>query len=279
MAKVLKEEDFAEGKEPEDTSKPSPKPDEVIEAKEKPEPEKEPEPSDKGEAEPLPKPSEDKKYKHSTWEETEKARIEAERRMHEATTKASELERRVSQYEKPPEKVVTIDDKIREMTKDTLAKIKTLPADSPNRDEEAGYLWAKLQSNLSDINYEERQKKVDTERKVVTRTYERATKEGIKTDAELGILGYEFSKTDLSLSTDDRISQAIDSTKNVLSQIREGLVEKQEQDKKEKDDLKVLGRGSSRPGKSDEVDKKPMSMSQQLAELNEKRRLKKDELR
>ncbi len=277
--KVLTEEDFKGGSEPEkDTSKPIPA-DEKIEIKGKEEPIKEPEPSEKGKEEPQPEPSEDKKYKYASMDEFDKAYKEAEKKMHEATTKAAELERKVTYYEKPPEKpAVTIEDKINEMTDQVLDKIRLIPADSPTRDRDAGRMWTKLHADVDDLKYEDRQRRSDTERQIVAKTYEKATKEGIKTDAELRILGYEFSKTDSGLSTNDRITQAIDNTKSVLSQIREGLVEKQEKDKKDKEDLKVLGRGSSRTVKSEEEDKKPTTMSQQLAELNERRKLKKDDL-
>ncbi len=282
--KVLTEEDFKEGNKPEekDTSKPIPA-DQKIEIKGKEEPEEKVEPSKKVEEEPQPEPSEEKpKFKHATWEETEKARIEAEKKMHEATTEKSKLERELSQYKKPPEKPTTLEDKIKEMTKDTVGKIRLIPQDSATRDEDAAFLWATLQSNISDLKYEERSNAERTQKNVVQRTYEKATKEGIKTDAELRILGYEFSKTDPSLSTDERITQAIDSTKETLSQIREGLVEKQERDKKEKEDLKVLGRGSSRTVKSDEKDKEKekggSSMSEALSQINQSRRLKKDDL-
>jgi len=278
MAKVLTEEDFKEGSDAEDTSKPIPA-DQKIEVKGKEEPEVKPEPSEKGKEESLPEPSEESKFKHKTWEETEKARQELERGFTEKSMRLAEAERKIAHYEKPPEKpVVTIEDKINEMTDQVLDKIRLIPTDSPNRDRDAGRMWTKLHADVDDIKYEERQNRSDTERKIVTKTYERATKEGITTDAELRILGYEFSKTDSGLLTDDRIAQAIDNTKGVLSQIREGLVEKQEKDKKEKDDLKVLGRGSSRREKSEEEDKRPTTMSQQLAELNEKRKLKKDDL-
>ncbi len=278
MAKVLTEEDFKEGSQTEDTSKSIPA-DEKIEVKGKEEPEEKLEPSGKGKEESLPEPSEDKKYKYASMDEFDKAYKEAERKMHEATTEASELKRKVAHYEKPIEKpAVTIEDKINEMTDQVLDKIRLIPADSPTRDRDAGRMWTKLHADVDDIKYEDRQRKSNTERQIVTKTYERATKEGIKTDAELRILGYEFSKTDSGLLTDDRISQAIDNTKGVLSQIREGLVEKQEKDKKEKDDLKVVGRGSSRREKSEEEDKKPTTMSQQLAQLNEQRKLKKDDI-
>ncbi len=277
--KVLTEEDFKGGSEPEkDTSQSIPA-DQKIEVKGKEEPIKEPEPSEKVKEEPQPEPSEDKKFKHKTWEETEKARQELERGFTDKSMKLAEAEKKIAHYEKPPEKpAVTIDDKINEMTDQVLDKIRLIPADSQTRDRDAGRMWSRLHADIDDLKYEERQKRSDIERKIVTKTYEKATKEGIKTDAELRILGYEFSKTDSGLSTDDRIAQAIDNTKGVLSQIREGLVEKQEKDKKEKDDLKVLGRGSSRTVKSEEEEKTPTTMSQQLAELNEQRRLKKDDL-
>ncbi len=280
--KVLTEEDFKKGEDPEDTSSKAIPVDQKFDGEGKPikeEPKKEPEPSGKDKEEPQPEPSEESKYKHKTWEETEKARQELERGFTEKSMKLAEAERKIAHYEKPPEKpAVTIDEKIKEMTKKTLAEIRIIPADSTTHDEDAGYLWAKLHADIDDIKYEDRQRRSDTERQVVNKTYEKATKECIKTDAELRILGYEFSKTDPSLSTDDRIREAIDNTKGVLSQIREGLVEKQEKDKKDKEDLKVLGRGSSRTVKSEEEDKKPTTMSQQLAELNEKRKLKKDDI-
>lgn len=277
MAKVLTEEDFQEGEhKSEDTSKTAEPQKEIIEGKEKLEPEAKEEPS-KDKEEPQPKPSDDKKYKYTSMDDYDKAYKEAERKMHEATTKAAELERKVSQYEKPKEPAVTIDDRIKEMTKDTLGKIRVLPADSPTRDEDAGYLWAKLQSEISDFKYEERHKKEESERSVAKKLFGKATTEGLKSDDELDMVGFEFSRIDPGIPTEDRISQAVEVTKGRLSRLRDGLVEKQKKDEKEKEDLKVLGRGSSRREKSEEKSE-PTSMSQQLAELNDKRRLKKDDL-
>ena len=276
--KVLTEEDFVEGEtKKEDTSI-------STEAAEKPEaivatePDHKEEPSS-DDGEPQLKPSDDKKYKYASLDEYDKAYKEAERKMHQSTTKAAELERKLSQYEKPPEKPATMDDRIKEMTKDTLGKIRLLPADAPDREDQAGYLWSKLQSDITDIKYDERSRAVDRERDVVKRTYDYATKEGIKSDAELRILGYEFSKTDPGIPIDDRISMAVSNTKEMLGQIRTGFVEKQEKDKKEKEDLKVLGRGSSRQEKSETRKPENESMSQALSKLNEQRRMKKEDLR
>ena len=277
MAKVLTKEDFAEGDKPEEDTSSTPAQDEIVIGKEKEEPEKKVEPSE-DEKEPQPKPSEEKKYKYASMDDFDKAYKEAERKMHEATTKAAELERKVSQYEKPREAVVTIDDRIKEMTKDTLTKIRVLPTDSPTREEDAGYLWAKLQSDISDVKYEERHKKEESERTVAKKLFGKATTEGLKSDDELEMVGFEFSRIDPGIPTEDRISQAVEITKGRLSRLRDGLVEKQKKDEKDKEDLKVLGRGSSRREKSEEEDKGPTSMSQQLAELNEKRRIKKDDL-
>jgi len=278
MAKVLTEEDFAEGSESKDTSKSIPA-DEKVEVKGKEEPKEKTEPSEKEKEEPQPEPSEEKKYKYTSMDEFDKAYKEAEKKMHEATTKVAELERKVAHYEKPPEKpALTIEDKINEMTDQVLDKIRLIPGDSPTRDRDAGRLWTKLHADVDDLKYEHRRNSEETERKTIKKIYDQATKEGLKTDEELDYFSYRYSKTDPSLSIDERTSQAVEATKTGLGRLREGLVEKQEKDKKDKDDLKVLGRGSSRPLKSEEKDKEPTTMSQQLAELHEKRKLKKDDI-
>lgn len=282
--KVLTTEDFEKSGDPtkEDTSSQTISADQKFDQDGKAiveEPEKVETSKEEVKVEPLSKPSDEFKPKHKSWEETEKARMELERGFTEKSMKASELEKKLAQYERPVEKPKTIDDQIRELTKKTLKEINSIPADAPNRDEDAGFLWAKLTSDVDDIKYEARTRHQDTERQIITKTYERAQKEGIKTDAELRILGFEFSKADASLGSDDRINQAIESTKGILSQIREGFIKSQEQDKRDKDDLKVLGRGSTRKESKETKETKPTTMSQQLAELNEKRRMTKEDLR
>jgi len=194
--------------------------------------------------------------------------------------KASELEKKIAKYERPPEKPVpTEDERIAEITDEALKNINALPADSPTRDRDAAIVWGKAQRKISRLEIDESNRQVSSEREIVTKTYERAQKEGIKTDAELRILGFEFSKADGSLGSDDRINQAIESTKGILAQIRDGFVRDLERDKKEKDDLKVLGRGSTRKESKETKETKPSTMSQQLAELNEKRRMTREDLR
>lgn len=298
--KVLTAEDFEKGGDPtkEDTSSKGIPADKMIPADQKlteedipkEEPEKKEAPIEEEKVEPLSKPSEFKP-KHKTWEETEKAREEAERKMHEATTAKSSLEKELAQYKKPPEKPTpTIDDHIAEITDEALSQINALPleygsdgkvtpASATKRDRDAAIVWGKAQRKISRLEIDESNRQVNSEREIVSKTYERAQKEGIKTDAELRILGFEFSKTDAGLGADDRINAAIESTKGILSQIRDGFVKSQERDKKEKDDLKVLGRGSTRGKEKEEKETKPVTMSQQLAELNEKRRMTKDDLR
>lgn len=286
--KVLTEEDFSKSGDPtgEDTSSKE----KLIPADQKfdqdgkeivgePE-EKETPKEEKEEVEPLPKPSDEFKPKHKSWEETEKARLELERGFTEKSMRLSEREKELEKFKKPPEKPIpTEDERIAEITDEALAKISALPADSPTRDRDAAIVWGKAQRKISRLEIDEVNKTAYTEREIVNKTYNAAQKEGIKTDAELRILGYEFSKTDASIGADDRINQAIESTKNILSQIREGLVKDQERDKKEKDDLKVLGRGSTRKDTKETKESKPVTMGQQLAELSEKRRMTKDDLR
>lgn len=297
--KVLTKEDFEEDKGKEDTSSDDIPADQKFDEEGNPieeGPEKEAEPSEKKEKKDdkeSPKPSEDdkdgSKFKHKTWEETEKARQTLEKDFHTKSTENAELKRKLAQYEKPPEKPKTIDDRVAEITDDTLKQIKMLPLEydstgkptqesATKRDRDAAILWNKMAREISRLEIDEREDRRETEQKIVKKTYKRATDEGIKTDAELRILGHEFSKTDPNLSTDERINGAIESTKEILSQIRDGFVEKQEKDKKEKDDLRVLGRHSSRQKGKEDKETKPTSMSQQLAELNESRRMKKEDL-
>jgi hypothetical protein len=281
--KVLTDEDFKGGKEPEDTSKgPADRSipaDEKIEVKGKEEPAKELEPSEKEKEEPQPEPSEDKKYKYASMDEFDRAYKEAERKMHEATTEKARLARELEEVRKPKDQPKTLQDRIDEMTDQILEKIKILPNESPTRDRDAARLWARNQSDIDDLKYEERRKRDDSERSTVKRIYDTANKEGLKTDEELDYFAYRYSKTDSSLSIEERTSQAVEATKSGLGKLREGLVKDVEKDKKDKDDLKVLGRGSSRTGKSsEEKTEKPLTMSQQIAEMQEKRRLKKDDL-
>lgn len=288
--RVLTNEDFKEGKDPQDTSK-TPEPDEIIEGDkivkavgdkvivqsvEKEEPEEKVEPS---ESKKEPTQPSDFKPKHKTWEETERARLEAERKMHETTTRLSQTERELTQLREPPKKAVTVDDRIKDITKTTMNQIRLVPAEDPDRDDKVGYLWAKNASDIEDIKYEERERTKSSQQSVVSRTYKKATEEGLKSDAELRILGHEFSKTDPSLSVDDRISEAIGNTKNILSQVREGFVEKQERDKKEKEDLKVLGRGSSRQERSEKKEEEGSeTMAQAMVNLKKQRTMKKEDL-
>ncbi len=279
--RVLTQEDFASGggNTPQDTPPETPPVEEPTPGKDEGGPKVEEPPEDKGGEESPPKPSDDFKPKHKTWEETEKARVEAEKKMHETTTAKSALEKRLAQFEKPPEKQPSPTDPIADITDEALKEIYGLDLHSPTKDRDAAIIWAKAQRKISRMEINDASKETKNEHEIVVKTYERATKEGIKTDAELKILGYEFSKADPNLSSDERIDAAINSTKGILSQIREGFEEKIEKDKREKDGLKVLGRGSSRPKVTDTKDSKPKSMSEQLAEINERRRVTRNDLR
>ncbi len=244
-----------------------------------------------GDEEPLLKPSDDFKPKHKTWEETEKARVESERKMHEATTKASTYEKELAQYKKPVEsKIPSVDDKIAELADDAIKQIGALPIEydgegkptsisMTKRDRDAAIIWAKTQRTISRLEIDASRKEVDGERSIVNKTYKRAQDEGLKSDAELRILGYEFSRTDPNLPVDDRINEAIGSTKSMLGQVREGFVQAQEKDKKDKEALRVLGRGSSRTGeKETKGGEKPTTMSDQLVKVKESRKVKKEDL-
>ncbi len=297
--KVLKKEDFEEGGDKgKDTSSDSISTEQKFDqdgnvVEEEPKGDKDlPLEKKEGDEEPLPKPlDDDKKYKYKSLDDYDKAYKEAERKMHEATTKASTLERELTSLKKPSEfKIPSIDDRIAEMTDETIRQINALSIEYDSegkptvtsvakRDRDAAIIWAKNARAISRLEIDASRKEVEGERSIVNKTYRKAQEEGLKTDAELRILGYEFSRTDPNLSVDDRINDAIKSTKEMLGQVREGLVQAQEKDKKEKDALKVLGRGSSRTSeKETKGSEKPTTMSEQLVKVKESRRVTKDQL-
>lgn len=292
--KVLTEEDFSKGGDPtkEDTSSQAIPADQKMDQDgkvivEEPEKVETPAKVDEGGKEPLPKPSDEvPKYKHKTWEETEKARIELEKEYTKKSMRLSEVEKKLVQFEKPIEKPTpTIDDYITGIADEALKDIGALPTDSQTRDRDAAIIWAKAQRKISRMEIDETNKVKDAERNASSKLFELAKKEGFNMDDqdELEELGYQYNKQPSHLSAEEKISKTVESAKERLTRIRGSFVNKlekdRERDKKEKDDLKVLGRGSSRKEGKEEKETKPTTMSQQLAELNEQRRIKKDDLR
>jgi hypothetical protein len=244
----------------------------------------------KGDLEPQPKPS-DFKPKHKTWEETEKARLELERGFTEKSMKLSDSERELEKYRKPPEKPApTIDDQITEIAESAIKEINAIPIEYDTegkpkpesltkRDRDAAVVWAKANRKISRLEIQETNRESESHKNVVSKLYKGATDGGLKSDDEMEMVGMLFDRTDPKLDLDTRVSQAVENTKIRISHFREGFVKGQELDKKEKDELKVLGRGSSRKGGKEEgKETKPSTMSQQLADMNESRRLKKDDL-
>ncbi len=291
--KVLTEEDFSKGGDPikEDTSPQVLPADQKVDQDgkiivEEPEKVEVPIKVDEGGKEPLPKPSDEFKPKHKTWEETEKARIELERGFHDKSMRASELEKRLEEHEKPTKsQTPTIDDHIAEIADEALKDIGALAADSQTRDRDAAIIWAKAQRKISRLEIDETNKAVEAERTASAGLYKLAKKEGFNMEDqdELEELGYQYNKQPSHLSVEERINKTVESAKERLTRIRGSFATKlekdKERDKKEKDDLKVLGRGSSRKDKPEDKETKPTTMSQQLAELNERRRVGKEDLR
>jgi len=246
---------------------------------------------EKGGEEPLPKPLEEFSPKHKTWEETESARATLERDFHTKSGENAELRRRLVAYEKPPEKKVADEDEIANITDVALREMDNLryeygsdgkptPESIRKIDREKAILWNRGQEKIADLVYEKRSRKATSEHDVITKTYNRAQKEGLKSDAELRVLGAEYSRTDSSLSIDERIEAAVEATKGIVSSLREGLVKDQKKDKEEKDALRVLGRGSNRGKETIDIKpKKSSTMADDLAELNKKRTMTKDDLR
>ena len=296
--KILTAEDFEGGEpKPETSDKDKAIPaDQKFDQEGKPiseEPVKEEPPEDKakGGEEPQPKPSDDFKPKHKTWEETEKARAELEREFTRRATEAAELRRKLEQYERPKElpKPQTLDDRIAEVTDSALKDIKAIPIEYDDAgkarpesvekyNRESAIIWGKATSKITKLQIEEANKAQETHRTTVSKLYDAATKEGLKSEVELDMVGSAFDRTDPNLDLGTRVANAVETAKSRIASLREGFVQSQDKDRQEKDQLKVLGRGSSRRGGKEREEEGPSTMSDQLGQLNESRRLKKDDL-
>ncbi|MBI4960773.1 MAG: hypothetical protein HY915_14950 [Desulfovibrio sp.] len=119
---------------------------------------------DKPPAETTP-PETEFKPKHQTWEETEKARIEAEQKMHAATEEAANLRKELGERQEkgaeketpePPEppaeapKPVTKEER-KERVKTALATIRDLDEGDPDYDEKVAEAWAEAGVGGSEV--------------------------------------------------------------------------------------------------------------------------------
>lgn len=293
MPKVLKKEDFQEEETVAEDTSTQEIPSDAMIGEDGQVVEQEPEAEKKeGGEEPQPKPSEKTEYKHKSIEEYDKAYKEAERKMHEATTRAANLEKELAQYRKPPEpKPPTIDDKITEITQEALKAISALPvqydaegkptAESlAKRDLDSAIIWAKAQRTIARLEIDEREKETSNWRNTVTKLTKKAKDEGLTSDDEMDMVATAFDRLSDISNLEDRISQAVEVTKSRLSRLREGFTKRQMQDKDEKNSLKVLGRGSSRKeGEKTSGSDKPATMTDALRQLKENRRVKREDLK
>ena len=299
--KILTEDDFKGGDTPkEDTPK-----EEFVSADQKfdqdgnkiegPKGDDAPKKKEDGE-EPLPKPSNEKKYKYASMDEVERAYAEAERKMHEATTRASSYEKELAQYKKPPEKSEpTEDEKVAEIMDEANKQISALPIeyDSEGRETQQSYskrnreymlIMGKANRKISRLEIDAENKAKEQSQTTSKKLYNKAKDEGFNMDDEddLSEIAFQWERSSGD-TIDDRISNAVTNAKSRLDRLRgkvkEKVIEDIERDKKEKDNLKVLGRGSSRKDDKQEMETKPVTMSQQLTELHEKRRITKDDFR
>jgi hypothetical protein len=240
-----------------------------------------------------PEPSDGKKYKYSSMDEYDKAYHEAERKMHEATTKASTLEKELERHRKPPEKVPTEDEQIAEITDAALKDIRAIPveygsdgrptkASAEDYDRKSAIIWGKANAKITRLEIE-KDRKVSEEGKSLSRKlYDKAKSEGFNMadEDDLAEIAFQWDKA-TGDTPDDRISNAVRNAKERLERLRGKFSDAIERDKKEKDSLRVLGGGSrNRPteGGKEKKDSKPSDMYSALEEVKNKRRVKKDDL-
>lgn len=163
MAKQLTEEDF------EDTPL-EPKGDklteeDVVELGDLEVPPKAPEGEEEGEPEPTPK--EPPKFKHKTWEETEKARTTLEKDFHTAREELAVIKRQLDQEQKEKgryqQALKTLDKPAMPQTEEAKfirrarEEIAKLDEKDPNYDARVDAIWAEAQTKITDLRWEQRE--------------------------------------------------------------------------------------------------------------------------
>lgn len=118
-------------------------------------------PEEKPEETEPPLPEEKPRLKYKSHEEAEKAYAEAEKVMHEATSKASNLEKELDRYkgvlknlkEPPQQEKATVEEQIIDKA---INDIKKIPQDDLEAERKANRIWARAQRDIADFRINER---------------------------------------------------------------------------------------------------------------------------
>lgn len=232
---------------------------------------------------PTPEPT----YKHKTWDETEKARIEAERKMHEATKAEAAVRKELERYQqalKNVQKQPRAEESFRsKVVRETHERISKINPDDPEAETKAAEMWAEAQEKIAQHVYETRTGE-DLEQQRAYSQIEAAVKEkGFSQFVEIpGVgqvdIGVEaFWSIALSpyfpkgTSAEEQMNWVF----GVMDAYNKGIIEAYEKKKTEASQgkQKILGRGGHGPVTKKTEPSTPSTLADDWKVLREKRKI------
>lgn len=283
MGKELSEADFkdTEGQEPEGGMQGGPQgePDAGGDLSSPP---KEPQEVQGGEGEPTP----EKGYKHKSWDETEKARVQAEKKMHEEAKRAAEAEKQLARYQQAlknvqPQKQESYRSKI---LKDVREKIARLDPNDPETEQKAADLWMEAQEQISQHVYESRITQDRERETAMNQVKGEIAKRGFSMKADIPGLG----ETDLGEEAFWAITLSplfpsgqppevqVEWVFSMMKTYNDAIIKAYEDQKSEspRGPQNILGRGSKGPIPKGKESAKPSTLKEDAEEIMEQKRLK-----
>lgn len=201
--------------------------------------------------------------KYKSMDEAEKAFKESERKMHEATERAARLER--EPVRKEP--VIPEVDPADAIADDALAEIGKLNPEDPDYQKKTARVWAKAQMKIANLTVG-KAKEAETSTKSTEERVTSALKDAkLPSDNDKKIFWSIASHCPADIKDlEGQISWTIERVNEVKAEVAKEMVEETNRKKKEKGDLKVLGRKGSKTTSSEEEEenKPPMTLVEQL---------------
>jgi hypothetical protein len=201
--------------------------------------------------------------KYETMEEAGKAFKESERKMHEATERAARLERDQSTRVKTDPEVDPGDT----IADEALVEIGKLNPEDPDYQKKTARIWAKAQMKIANLTVG-KAKEAETSTKSTEERVSSALKDAkLPSDNDKKIFWSIASHCPADIKDlEGQISWTIERVQEVKADVAKEMVEEANRKKKEKGDLKVLGRKGSKTTSSEEEEenKSPMTLVEQL---------------
>lgn len=189
------------------------------------------------------------KFKYKSQAEAEKAYLEANRKMTEATEKAARYEKMIANLSKPQTEQAK-ESAAQRIGKEAIAKIRQIPDTDPQKEEKAAIIWAEAQDQIADLKYQQRHSAEMSQKEVETYAETKAKAAGLKSPIAVEAFWLVARNAPKNISLDEQITWSIEQVNGFIEEIRKENAEKTEEDEEARKDLKVLGKGGRGPSPS-----------------------------